>query len=158
MIPRILPVKCYNGILCAYRILHILFELINTNSVFEGDESRHYIGWYEVSCSLLLINLLTWVLEGRNARLPLTLLMTSWFVRPLPMSECFYCRSFLWHSSQLSLFHSWCGGSSWVCRHILHMNFDILYIWILIYCIYEFWYEFSGILSLVIWILETYGT
>jgi hypothetical protein len=31
-IPGILPVKCYNGILCACEILHILFALINTNT------------------------------------------------------------------------------------------------------------------------------
>jgi hypothetical protein len=31
MIPRIFLVKCYNGILWAYGILHILFALINTN-------------------------------------------------------------------------------------------------------------------------------
>ena len=34
MIPRILSVKCYNGILCACGILHILFALINTNKHF----------------------------------------------------------------------------------------------------------------------------
>jgi hypothetical protein len=33
MIPRILLVKCYNGILCTCGILHILFALINTNIV-----------------------------------------------------------------------------------------------------------------------------
>ena len=31
-IPRILLVKCYNGILCACKILHILFALINTDN------------------------------------------------------------------------------------------------------------------------------
>ena len=31
MILGILPVKCYNGILCACGILHILSALINTN-------------------------------------------------------------------------------------------------------------------------------
>ena len=30
---------------------------------FEGDESRHQISWYEVSCTQLLISLLAWVLE-----------------------------------------------------------------------------------------------
>ena len=88
------------------------------DGVFEGDESMHQIGWYEVSCILLLISLLAWVLERLNARLPLTLLVACWFVRPLPMSECFYCRSFLWHLSHLSLFHSWSGGLDWVCRFI----------------------------------------
>ena len=34
MIPGILPVKCYNGILYACGILHILFALINTNKHF----------------------------------------------------------------------------------------------------------------------------
>ena len=56
-----------------------------------------YSGWYEVGCTLLLISLLAWVLERLNARSPLTLLEAHWFVHPLPMSECFYCRSFLWH-------------------------------------------------------------
>jgi len=32
MIPAILPVKCYNGILCACGILYIRFALINTNT------------------------------------------------------------------------------------------------------------------------------
>jgi hypothetical protein len=39
------------------------------DGVFKGDESRHQIGWYEVSCTLLLINLLAWVLERLIARL-----------------------------------------------------------------------------------------
>ena len=56
------------------------------DSVFKGDESRHLIGWYEVSCTLLLISLLAWVLEKLNARSLLTLLEAHWFVRPLPMS------------------------------------------------------------------------
>ena len=34
MIPGILLVKCYNGIMCACIILHILFALINTNKHF----------------------------------------------------------------------------------------------------------------------------
>ena len=88
------------------------------DGVFEGDESRHQIGWYEVSCTLLLISLLAWVLERLNARLPLMLLVACWFVRPLSMSECFYCRSFLWHLSHFSLFHSWSGGLVWVRRFI----------------------------------------
>jgi hypothetical protein len=44
-------------------------------------------------------NLLAWVLEKFNAMLPSTLFITSWFVCPLPMSKCFYCKSFLWHLS-----------------------------------------------------------
>jgi hypothetical protein len=61
---------------------HVILILVADvqDGVFKGDESRHYIGWYEVSCSLLLISLLAWVPERLNARLPLTLLMTSWFV------------------------------------------------------------------------------
>jgi hypothetical protein len=74
------------------------------DGVFEGDENRTLICWYEVSCSLLLINLLAWVLERLNARLPSTLLMTSWFVCPLCLSKCFYCRSFLWHLSHFLFF------------------------------------------------------
>jgi hypothetical protein len=38
---------------------------------------------------LLLISLLAWVLERLNAWLPSTLFVARWFVRPLPMSECF---------------------------------------------------------------------
>jgi hypothetical protein len=38
MISRILPVKCYNGILCACGILYILFELINTNTPMTGPQ------------------------------------------------------------------------------------------------------------------------
>ena len=34
------------------------------------------------------------------------------------MSECFYCRSFLWHSSHFSLFHSWINGLVLVRRFI----------------------------------------
>jgi hypothetical protein len=45
MIPKILPVKCYNGILCACGIFHILFALININKHF----LRHCQGhnWYK---------------------------------------------------------------------------------------------------------------
>jgi hypothetical protein len=66
-------------------------------SLLEDDENRHQISWYEVSFTLLLINLLAWVLERLNAWLALTLLVACWFVHPLFMSGCFYCRSFLWH-------------------------------------------------------------
>ena len=40
MIPEILPVKCYNGIMCTCRILHILFALINTNKGAGGPLHR----------------------------------------------------------------------------------------------------------------------
>jgi hypothetical protein len=36
MISEILPVKYYNGIMCACGILHILFALINTNTGAAG--------------------------------------------------------------------------------------------------------------------------
>ena len=95
-----------------------------------GPYCRH-VGWsfrrwwkqvysvlYEVGCTLLLISLLAWVLQTLNARSLSTILEAHWFVRPLPMSECFYCRSFLWHLSHFSLFHNWSGGSAWVHKFI----------------------------------------
>jgi hypothetical protein len=72
------------------------------------------IGWYEVSCSLLLMSLLTWVLKKLNGRLPLMLLMTSWFVCPLPVIKCFYFKSFLLHLSHflfILLLKWWFGCS-----------------------------------------------
>ena len=67
----------------------------------------------KVSCILLLVSLLAWVLERLNAMLSSNLIMSCWFVHPLSMSECF-----LWHSSSSFLFHYWSGGLVWVCKFI----------------------------------------
>jgi hypothetical protein len=47
----------------------------------------------EMSCTLLLIVILSWVLGKLNARMSSTLLMACHIVHPLPLSECFCCRS-----------------------------------------------------------------
>jgi hypothetical protein len=101
---------------------------------FLGWWKHALIGWYEVSCSLLLISLLAWVLKRLNGRLPSTLLMTSWFVHPLPVSKCFYCKSFLWHLSYflfIPLLKWWFGCSqvhtkSWAGTTYIHSSCKML--------------------------------
>jgi hypothetical protein len=63
------------------------------------------------------------------ARVSLTLLMACHFVRPLPMSECFYCRSFLWHLSP-SLFHHKSGSLGFLGSYQT-MNGHNLYLFII---------------------------
>jgi hypothetical protein len=60
MIPGILPVKCYNGILCACGILPILFALINTNNVAE----KKFLNLKSHDCQVLMTQLLPVALRG----------------------------------------------------------------------------------------------
>jgi hypothetical protein len=58
--------------------------------VFSRMMREVYSGYFKVGCILLLFSILVWVLEKLKARLSLILLIACRFVRPLPMSECFY--------------------------------------------------------------------
>jgi hypothetical protein len=55
---------------------------------------KQVLDWLcEMSCTLLLIVILSWVLGKLNARMFSTLLMACRIVHPLPLIECFCCRS-----------------------------------------------------------------
>jgi hypothetical protein len=71
----------------SWHLIVLVFAADMRIDVFEDDGSRHQIGWYEVSCTLLLISLLAWVPKWLNARLPSTLFMSCWFICPLSMSK-----------------------------------------------------------------------
>jgi hypothetical protein len=106
----------------------------HTRWCLRGWWKQALIGWYEVSCSLLLISLLAWVLERLNGRLPSTLLMANWFVCPLSVGKCYYCKSFLWNLSHflfIPLLKWWFGCSQvhtkpWTCKTYIHSSCKML--------------------------------